>query len=122
MRKHDHYLNCIDKEYILNAEYDERGDRFTMEIKKLSGENYQRIQLPDVVVKSILALYQQLKFQVDTLKEDSVYDKLDNMRNELSEIRDNQKEIKGDPDGCICQQFDLIIDELESLRDKFGRD
>ena len=64
MRKKDHYLNCIDKEYILNAEYDEKGDRFTLEIKKLSGENYQRIKLPDIVVRSILSIYQELKFEV----------------------------------------------------------
>lgn len=52
----------------------------------------------------------------------SIYDKLDYMKNDLSDIRDNQKELKCNPDGCICSQFDLIIDELQSLRDKFGRD
>ena len=52
----------------------------------------------------------------------NIFTKLDNMRNELISIRDNQKELKCASDGCICEQFDLIIDELESLRDKFGED
>ena len=51
-----------------------------------------------------------------------IFAKLDKMRNEVIEIRDNQKEIKCASNGCICEHFDLIIDELESLRDKFGDD
>ena len=66
MRIHDHYINCVDKEYILNAEYDEKGDRFNISIKKISGKEFTRMDLPDVVVRSILSLYQQLKFEMKT--------------------------------------------------------
>lgn len=68
MRTLDHYINDINVEYILNAEYDENGDRFNLTIKKIfaDGDNavIQRINLNDVAVRSILSLYQQLKFKV----------------------------------------------------------
>ena len=65
------------------------------------------------------------KFEFDEeecFKEESVYDKLDWMIKDLSDLRDFQNEITCKPNGCICEQFDLVIDELQSLRDKFGRD
>ncbi len=49
----------------------------------------------------------------------TIFESLNTMRTELQHIKNNQKEL---PDGCICYQFDMIIDELESLRDKFGKD
>ncbi len=62
------------------------------------------------------------KFEYDEeecFKEEiTLHHKLDKMRNELIEIRKNQQIFKSH--GCIFEQFDLIIDELESLRDKFG--
>lgn len=51
-----------------------------------------------------------------------VYDKLNEIINNLRNIRDSQDEIECDENNsCICLQFDLIIDELESLKDKFGK-
>lgn len=68
MKKQDHYIKSGNVEYILNAEYDEKGDFFDLTIKKIfaDGDNavIQRINLSDVAVRSILSLYQQLKFKV----------------------------------------------------------
>ena len=54
-------------------------------------------------------------------EEIKIHHRLDKMRTKLQIIRNTQKVFECS-EGCICQQFDLIIDELESLRDKFGRD
>lgn len=38
----------------------------------------------------------------------------------LRDIRDNQEEIPClDEDNCICEEFDLIIDYIDILRNKF---
>lgn len=123
MRKTDVYVNDGGNDYIFNVKYDENADRIKIIVKTIhDNTEFKQFNLSDIAIRTILAIYQDIKFQMETLKEDSIYDKLDNMRDDLSEIRDNQKELNCKPDGCICSQFDLIIDELESLRDKFGSD
>lgn len=56
------------------------------------------------------------------IKKKTTYQELDRIMGLLKDIRDDQEEIPCAEDGCICEQFDLILDEIESLRDKFAKE
>ena len=46
---------------------------------------------------------------------------LQRIGNLLTDIRDGQEELICSEDACICNQFDLILDEIQSLKEKFGK-
>jgi hypothetical protein len=50
------------------------------------------------------------------------YNKIDSIIKEIKKLRDTQEEIECEEEGSICNQFDLIADDLESLRDKFSKE
>lgn len=49
----------------------------------------------------------------------NIYYKLDELITKLRNIRDNQKEFDCSEDRCICNQFDLVIDDIEILKEIF---
>jgi len=48
------------------------------------------------------------------------YEKIDRMINKIRNIRDNQNKIKCSDENCICERFDVAIDELIILRNFFN--
>jgi len=51
-----------------------------------------------------------------------VANKLDALRDTLTEIRDFQEEIPCADNECLCNEFDQVGDLIKDLRDKFIRD
>lgn len=62
LKKQDHYIKCGHTEYIFNAEYYDNNDAMTITVKQIKNNEIITMELNDPAVRSILSIYQNLKF------------------------------------------------------------
>ncbi len=69
-RKHKQFIDLGDHaETIIESFYYPQSDRATCSIKQINNDNLKMIALEDAEIKSIIAIYQELKFTQEIIIE-----------------------------------------------------